>query len=222
MTDTHSLATAKKWEIRLYNPNQHQEGHMSFEQERAQALAALRETVRGDGAIIMQETVSREGKEPVRVKDGVIQDGFYDPAAATGHIATWSAHGREPVLDVPNLEPSHVDAAGVVWFDVPPPVTQTGGDVRLRHGLGMPVTIYAYRGTPAEDTKMGYLIAGEVDENTASVALLPGAVVLSVKIDPAQECSVCDRRIETTGGVSKHVMPLPEGMIAHEATPSAE
>ena len=72
-----------------------------------------------------------------------------------------------------------------VRFQVPASLTADGGGLRLRHGLGGPVTVVAYGpADPAvERERIGYLFATPIDDDVEHIELVPGARALVVTRD---------------------------------------
>lgn len=68
---------------------------------------------------------------------------------------------------------------------LPTEVTESGGMIRLRHGLNSPdVEISAY---DAVGNKIAYEFAAEIDANEQQILLLPGAVKIETVLDTDEE-----------------------------------
>ena len=149
---------------------------MSDADSRALASQYLRERFRENGEVMTTDPVPSE-PTPVRLNADrtgwdEIEDGSPD-----GHVIVWTADGSPMANDEGILI-----EGGVKSYDVPVPqhVTEAGGPVRVRHGLGCPVIVSAYG---ADGEKMGYLVTMVIDENEEHVELFSGVTRIHVDED---------------------------------------
>lgn len=151
----------------------------------AHARNMLVEQFRANGEVMDTDPVP---SDPVPVVVDADMTGWTtttpDDPALTGHVVTWTATGHavatEEYLD------GGLDAEGRFVVRVPNDhrlLHVHGGPVRVRHGLGGPVTVTTYgnNGSP-----VGYLFAQEVSDDEVAVELYQHTNLILVTPDPQE------------------------------------
>lgn len=195
MTDTTDAPMlARTWEYREFmERGAETAADWTPDQQRARALANLRERIRQEGFVMTQESLIRDEGTPIVVDDP--NTAAYHPWSGIGEpthtLYVWTASATQPGTDTGDLAPlaSEPDEDGRLWFAVPAEVSAQGGDVRLRHNLGGEVTVWGWNtsAAPFEPfTKSPYVnFAAGISDDVVTVTLLPGGTaLLSVERDP--------------------------------------
>lgn len=154
------------------------------------ALAAFRRTL--SGRAVREDTVREVSLPPERTpiaKDDVDEMWDYATEAnglpTTGWLCTFACESDEAITDadadvLDRGIPTHVYPERGPMFEVPEHITAQGGMVRIRHGLGHPVTVFAYG---ADGARVNYLFSQPVSDDEEHTELLPGAVAVTVTPD---------------------------------------
>lgn len=151
---------------------------------RAQAALLLRERLEEQGYALATDPVPAD-PYPVTLNADYTGWRRFEPGtgALDGHVIEWTATGS-PIVTDPDPLIGGVVVDGAYSVAVPVDVTAAGGPVRVRHGLGGPVTV---RVRGAEDKPMGYLFTQPITDAEEHVELVPGAVTIHVTLDPEEE-----------------------------------
>lgn len=180
MSDT---VTARRWTIRQFTDTDVPDP--VGDKAATMAKAYLRETIRQDGYVIDADTITPGTPQAIVLADNDAGwEAWTGRGYPDGHITEWSATATERHRDGDAVGWSRIEEDGALSVDVPAPYTAHGGGLRVRHDLGGPVTVTAYR---EDGTGIGYLFAQDIDEMTEHVELLPGAARLRVVRDPDEE-----------------------------------
>lgn len=155
---------------------------MPDEDAQATAQVMLADKAAEQGLVLAGGVTRGEG-QPVAVNADMSgwEECAADAPEQTGWVYVWTGWAVEPVRDPKKPLPGRMDGEAYV-ADLPPESAEYGGAVRVRHGLGGPVTVYAHM-RPGHSGN-GILFAQPITDDEEHVEVFPGVASLRITRDP--------------------------------------